>query len=375
MVPMAIVFPIDDALRFPLLILEWVYAFIALELGLLFILKYRKQQKQLKTLQELGFSALFFGLSLMWFLLIVADYFASDLNSSPFLMWSEGSMRDLFINCAYYSFMIGALLFSYLMEKYKILLFKKYLFTYIMLIYNSISLMIIIFYLGAIQILFLVFWALFMCFFIIYFIAFYKKVFRRGNSFLNLIKSLPIFLLLSLSFFFSMEYLFSFYGVTFRLAGAIFQLAILGGIFAFFRKLPPLSEFDWQTKLEELYVMTKSGICIYHKSFQEKTESFDQHIISGAFVSINVLLNELAPAKAQGSSIIKKKGKTVNLYASKFLSGVLISTEELPAINFYLQEFILKLEQIYQPVLEDWKGETQIFAPIMHIAKGYFASP
>ena len=235
--------------------------------------------------------------------------------------------------------------------------------------------MIIIFYLGAIQILFLVFWVLFTCFFIIYFIAFYKKVFRRGNSFLNLIKSLPIFLLLSLSFFFSMEYLFSFYGVTFRLAGAIFQLAILGGIFAFFRKLPPLSEFDWQTKLEELYVMTKSGICIYHKSFQEKTESFDQHLISGAFVSINVLLNELAPAKAQGSSIIKKKGKTVNLYASKFLSGVLISTEELPAINFYLQEFILKLEQIYQPVLEDWKGEIQIFAPIVHIAKGYFASP
>jgi len=372
---MAIVFPINDALRFPLLLLEWVYAFISLELGLFFILKYRRQQKQLKTLQELGYTALFFGFSLMWFFLIEGDYFSSNISSAPFLIWSEGSMRDLFINCAYYSFMIGALLFSYLMEKYKIILFKKYLFTYIVLIYNSISLIIILFYLGVVQVLFTIFWTLFICFFTLYFIGFYKKVFRRESSLVNLIKSLPIYLLLSLSFFFSMEYLFTVYGLTFRLAGAIFQIVIIGAIFLSFRKLPPLSEFDWQGKLEELYVMTKSGICIYHKSFQEKTEAFDQHIISGAFVSINVLLNELAPAKAQGSSIIKKKGKTVNLYASKFLSGVLISTEEMPAINFHLQEFILKLEQIYYPVLVDWKGEIEIFAPIAHIAKGYFASP
>jgi hypothetical protein len=375
MISMAISFPIDDALRFPLLLLEWIFAFISLELGLFFILKYRREQKQLKTLQELGYTALFFGISLMWFFFIVGDYFSSDVASSPFLLWSEGSMRALFINCGYFSFMIGALIFCYLMEKYKVYLFKKYLYTYILLIYSIVSLTIILFNLGLIQILFIMFWAFFICFFTIYFIRFYRKVFKREKVLVKLIKSLPIFLLLSLGFFFSMEYLYTVYGLTFRLAGAIFQIAIGGGIFASFRKLPPLSEFDWQGKLEELYVMTKSGICIYHKSFQEKTESMDQHLISGAFVSINVLLNELAPSTAQGSSIIKKKGKTVNLYASTFVSGVLISTEEIPSINFHLQEFILKLEQIYYPVLVDWKGEIEIFAPIAHIAKGYFSSP
>jgi hypothetical protein len=372
---MAITFPIDDALRFPLLLLEWVFAVISLELGLLFVLKYRKQQKQLKTLQELGYTALFFGISLMWFFHIMGDYFSSNTPSSPFLIWSVGSMHDLFINGAYYSFMNCALIFCYFMEKYKIILFKKYLFTYILLTYNIISLFIILVNLGVIQILFIVFWSFFMCFFTIYFIGFYKKVFQLEVISVKLAKSLPILLLLFLGFFFSMEYLVTIYGLTFRLAGAIFQIVIGGAIFASFKKLPPLSEFDWKAKLEDLYVMTKSGICLYHKSFQETTEAFDQHIISGAFISINVLLDELAPATTQGSSIIKKKGKIVNLFASTFLSGVLISTEEMPAINFHLIEFILKLEQIYYPVLVDWKGEIEIFDPIAHIAKGYFSSP
>jgi hypothetical protein len=372
---MAISFPIEDALRFPLLLLEWVFAFISLELGLFVILTYRRQQKQLKTFQELGYTALFFGIALMWFFFIVGDYFSSDIGSSPFLIWSEGSMRDLFINCGYYSFMIGGLVFSYLMEKYKIILFKKYLFTYILLIYNITSLIIILFNLEIIQILFIVYWFFFITFFTIYFIRFYIMVFKRERILVKLIKSVPIFLLLSIGFLFSLEYLYTLYGLTFRLAGSIFQIIIGGGIFASFRNLPPLSEFDWQVRLQELYVMTKSGICIYNKSFQEKTEVFDEHIISGAFVSINVLLNELAPATTQGSSIINKKGKTVNLYAGTFLTGVIISTEELPPINFYLQEFILKLEQIYSSVLSDWKGEIEIFAPIAHIAKGYFSSP
>jgi hypothetical protein len=170
-----------------------------------------------------------------------------------------------------------------------------------------------------------------------------------------------------------MEYVFTFFGLSFRLAGAIIQIVFIALTFNFFKKLPPLSEFDWQGKLEELFVMTKSGICIYHEAFGEKSEALDNHLISGAFVSINVLLDELGPSKKQGSSIIKKKGKTVNLYSSETLSGVLISTEEIPAINYHLQEFIQKLEQIYYPVMVDWKGLTDIFAPIAHIAKGYFS--
>jgi len=371
---MAIVFPITDALRFPLLILEWLFAIFSLELGLLFVLKHRRQQKQLKTFQELGYTALFFGISLMWFFFIIGDYFLNDNNTFPFLIWNQGSMRDLFINCGYYSFMIGALIFCYLIEKYKIILFKKYFFTYCLLLLDVSFLIIILINLEVIQILFITFWAFFICFFTIYFIDFYKKVFKKESFIVNLLKSLPIFLILSIGFLFSMDYIVSLLGLSFRLTGAITQIAIIAPIFIFFIKLPPLSEFDWQNKLEELFVMTKSGICIYHKAFHEEGDTVDDHLISGAFVSIKVLLDELAPSKKQGSSIIKKKGKTVNFYSSTFLSGVLISTEEIPAINYHLQEFIQKLEHIFYPVIADWKGQIDIFAPIVHIAKGYFSS-
>jgi len=374
MIFMAVIFPIMDALRFPLLILEWLFAIFALELGFVFILKHRRQQKELKTSQELGYTSLFFGISLMWFFLIISDYFLPDTTLAPFLIWNQGSLRDLFINCGYYSFMTSALLFYYLIEKYKIILFRKYLFTYILLILGVISLIIALINLELIQISFVIFWAFFICFFTIYFIDFYRKAFKNQSILISLLKSLPIFLLLSLGLLFSMEYLDMLFGLTFRLAGAIFQIIITAPIFVFFIKLPPLSEFDWQGKLEELFVITKSGICIYHRGFGEKSEALDDHIISGAFISIKVLLDELTPSKKQGTTIIKKKSKTVNLYSSIYLSGVLISTEEIPAINYHLQRFIQKLEEIYYPVMADWKGQTGIFDPIAYIAKGYFFS-
>ena len=89
-------FPISGPLRFPLLIFEWIFAFIAIELGFIFILKYYAQKEKAKTFQELGFASFFLSFSLMWFFFIIGNYYSSDINQTPFLRWNEGSL-DIFI--------------------------------------------------------------------------------------------------------------------------------------------------------------------------------------------------------------------------------------------------------------------------------------
>lgn len=74
-------FPIDDPLRPYSLFFEWILAFICAELGVVFIVKYRKQQESLKYMQELGYARVFLGFSLLWYFFIAGDYYATDVNS------------------------------------------------------------------------------------------------------------------------------------------------------------------------------------------------------------------------------------------------------------------------------------------------------
>ena len=43
-------FPISGELRFPLLIVEWIIAALSVELGLIFLIRYKKQLKRFKDI-------------------------------------------------------------------------------------------------------------------------------------------------------------------------------------------------------------------------------------------------------------------------------------------------------------------------------------
>ncbi|NVM29237.1 MAG: hypothetical protein HWN65_10400 [Candidatus Helarchaeota archaeon] len=362
---------IAGPLRLPLLTIEWIFAVILLELGLYFLIKYMRQEKQLRTSKGMGYSAFFFDFSLTWFYLIIGNYYASEKIESIFL-WDQGSMRALFINFSYLCLITACLLFAFSMEKHRIYLFKKYFFTICFLSLTITSLIVFFINLEIIKIIPFIVWPLFLVFLTIYLVDFFKAGVKAETIVIELLKFIPAFILLAVGFFLSHDYFMQNLALEFRLGGSLLQLLALISLAYFSIGLPAFAEYDWREKVEELLLMNKSGICLIHKSFTDQINHLNEVLMSGALLSVNILLEELTSAKVTGSSIIKKKGKTVNIFSSTHLTGVLISQEELNTINYYLKEFIQKVEKVYQNVFADWDGDIDVFAPVGTMIDEFF---
>jgi hypothetical protein len=85
------------------------------------------------------------------------------------------------------------------------------------------------------------------------------------------------------------------------------------------------------------------------------------------------MLKELTASKDKGLSKIKKENKIITIYTKDFLTGVLISKEELKSFDFYLKELVSKIEHIYRTILEDWDGDLDIFSPVEDIMHEIFS--
>ncbi len=364
-------FPLTGEFRLPLLILEWIYIITALEISFIFLVRFRKQEKGLRNFQELGYWSLFFGFSLMWLFYIVADYYSSAEIVSPFLIWKYGSSRILFLNIGYFTLMIAVIFFLYCLEKYSVFLYKRYLFTTIFSI--CVVLFSILFFIDIrfTQPVTYVFWAVFLFFFVIYLIRFIKKLpIEKG------ILLFSGFVLMIAGFFLTTDALVEILGFEGRMVGAVMQLMSVIVLSYIFLTLPPFSEFDWQEKIEAVFLVNKAGICLYNKIFIEKKNLMNENLISAAISSINILLQKLTETmeRRKDISVIKKKGENVIIYTGKFVSGVLYTSEELNAPKIVLRNLVDKFETLFHNILMSWKGDTSIFDPAEVIVKDLFSS-
>ena len=362
-------FPITGPIRLPLLIMEWTFIVTGFEISLIFLFRYFKQEKNFRNLQELGYSFFFFGFSLMWFFYIIGDYYASDQIVSPFLIWKKGSSRALFLNFGYFTMLIAAFFLLLCVEKYEVFLFKKYLFTFIFLICAIIFLILFLIDITLTQPITYIFWPTFLAYFMIYLIKFIKKLKTKG---LLLLGGLAFMLF---GFLLTTDALIEIYGFEGRMIGAILQLISVVILSYFFIGLPPFNEFDWQDKIEALYLVDTAGICLYYKLFSEKKELADEHLISAAIASINIMLQGLVETRGKRKeiSVIKKKGENVIIYPGNIVSGVLYTSEELNFAKVVLKDFVEKFEALYRNILKDWSGDTNIFNPTEIIAKELFS--
>ncbi len=366
-------FPITGPLRTPLLIMEWILIIISLEQSLIFLFRYKKQEKDLRNLQELGYSVIFLGFSLMSFFFILSDYYSSDKLISNFYIWSQGSVRYIFLNCGYFSIMVGAFFFLLCVEKYKVFLFRRFFFTFLFLI--SIILFLILFFIDIriTQIIQYFFWPVFLFFFLIYIIEFINKVQNKEKLLIGLLKYLSGLIFLLIGFTLTTDALTQIFGLESRLLGVVFQLIGLISLSFFYLTLPPFSEFDWQDKIETLYLINEAGICLYYKYFKEEEEPISKNVISAVISSINVMLRGLTGRKYnEGFSVIKKKGENIIIYHGKFVRGILFTTEELNFVKVVLKDFVKKFEALYNNILKDWDGEMTVFKPIEIMVNNLF---
>ena len=86
--------------------------------------------------------------------------------------------------------------------------------------------------------------------------------------------------------------------------------------------------------------------------------------------SIRMMLQELIDKR--GASIIEKEGKVVIIQSGTLINGVIICDERLNSLQILLNNFIKKVEEIYQGILKQWKGNLEIFQPIDNIVQDFF---
>lgn len=309
----------------------------------------------------------------MRFFFLIGDFYSFSTKTSPFLIWSGGSFRFLFLFFGYSSINIGFLLFTFYMEKNKKFLLKKYFFTYCFLIQLLIFVSMVLVDLFSIFYLSFILLPLFVLFLIIYAKDFDRQVKKQGEHSNDGLKmGLSILLLLS-GHVLTLDFIFYFFGIISRISGISLQLFGIGLIFKAFRNLVPFFELNWQDKLENIYILNRGGINLFSKSFLEEGRDIDEHFISGALSSVNIMLNELMNTKENKITIYKKKNKVVTIFTSENVIGVVISSEELEFFKHNLKKMVLKIEILYRNLLIDWKGDRSKFHAIKDIMVDIFS--
>ena len=361
-------FPITGDIRLPLLIMEWVLIITGFEISLIFLVRFFKQEKTLRNLQDVGYFSIIFGFSLMWVFYIIGNYFVPDDIVSPFLIWRSGSQRALFLSLGYFSIIFFTVFFLLCVEKYIIFIFKRFVFTTIFSLCGIMFLIVFFIDIRLTQLITYVFWTSFSSFFMVYFIKFIKKL---GKNKIFLIGG--VFLLI-FGFLLTIDVVIGIFGLESRMIGVIIMLFSVIFLSYFFLTLPPFSEFDWQDKIEAVFLVNDAGICIYYKVYSERKDLLDENIISAAITGINIMLRELSETSEERNaiSVLKKKGENVIIYQGKSVSGVLYTSEELNFPKIVLKDFTDKFETLYYNILIKWDGSTDIFKPAETIANDLF---
>ncbi|MFX1389793.1 MAG: hypothetical protein ACFE9Z_07020, partial [Promethearchaeota archaeon] len=172
----------------------------------------------------------------------------------------------------------------------------------------------------------------------------------------------------------SLDFVVVIFGLISRTVGIVLQLIAIGLVFFFFRNIPPFFEFDWYDKIENIFLINKDGICLYNYSYdsEHKQTVLDSQFITGTLTSMNILLEELFSNQPNEISIVEKKGKILTIFSGKYVTGIIISKEELRFFRHNLKKLVLKVEEIYKNVLIQWDGDLSSFLPVKNIINEIF---
>ena len=344
-----------------LLIIEGLIVLLSLEISLVFLNKVIKNKNKIRTLQEIAYVWLFLGLSFMWVFFIISDFYTESASS-----------RMVFLVFGYLTLAICALMFIYIIEKYKIFI-KKFLFSLIFFFYTIFFIVLSIVQINLSQLFSSLFWVIFIIFFIFYsreLNSIFKNNPLLGGYKKNLIKLVSGIILLIIGFSLTTDFSINSIGLGMRIIGDMLHLFALVFLYLFFSSIPSFSEYDWQEKIESIYIMHKSGLLIYKKSFlSEDNHSYDS-ATSGAITSIKMMLESIS--NKETTSFIEKKGKIITIQPGKYIYGTLISQEKLNSLQILLNNFISKIEQTYSDILKNWEGDLKVLRPIDKIARDIF---
>ena len=356
-------YPLIEPLREPLLILEWIMIFLISEVAFLLYMRVKNKEMKLSNMIEKAYIIFLLSYSLMSVFYIIGDYYMETPLS-----------RLIIFNIGYFFRMLMGLAFIYQIEKYQTIL-RKYIFSKIFLILTIVT---VILFFTAIDITqyasVALYWIPIFSIFLIYTIKILKKP-RETQEIHNIRIKIYFSILggifIGLGFGATSDLFLIMFGLNFRIVGQIFQMIGIVILALFFTSLPSLAEQDWKNKIDKIFLMRASGICVYYKFFRDQSSKRDEQNISSAINTIKMILKEIS--HDEGEMVIEKEGKVLITSQGKYITGVIIADQNLNSLNFLLKRLIEKVEFLYSNIIRDWDGAMEIFLPIENITQELFS--
>lgn len=150
--------------------------------------------------------------------------------------------------------------------------------------------------------------------------------------------------------------------------GVFLTLISIGLIFLRFETF---TEFGWQEKLKELYIIAPNGVTLFHYSFVKNGKDQDYDLISGGLTGIKGILGEMIESKQKLRNVDHQDVKILFEYG-KFTTIALITYEDLRIYYLKLTSLSTQFENLFQDVLPNWTGETEIFLPTSRLIEEIF---
>ncbi len=336
--------------REPSIILEWIIAFLFLETGLMSLFKHLNASKDKKSQYDIAFASLFINMSTRWVFVLLGDFYASNPSRSDLYTGIGGLIQ-----------VVGCIAFVYIVERKERFGIKRF-FTACFVTFLGTVIAFLFIELAVSRLLVFSSYVLFAIFFTLFYIRLVRKSTLEQGSSRATVRTFVCFLAFGFGHGLSSGIVSRLLDPSFRLVGDAIIIASLPGMYLFISRMPPFIEIDWYDKLESIFIMHPSGVCIYNHYFNKPSVEIHENLITSVITSIRVLLEKITDQR--GVSVIKKDQNTVIIFPGKHVFCVLICKDDLEAGRFLVKKMTDRIESVLSPILDQWGGDMAAFDPI-----------
>ncbi|TFF90094.1 MAG: hypothetical protein EU548_04745 [Promethearchaeota archaeon] len=131
-----------------------------------------------------------------------------------------------------------------------------------------------------------------------------------------------------------------------------------------FYTIPSFSEFDWETKIRHLYLLTPEGICLFQHSFKARSIR-DDDLFGGSLMAIQNILKDMMQSD-KNLSVIDHQDAKIIFKQSKSIIAIMVADQELYIVDRKLEQLLNEFELSFGEMMKDWSGNVSLFQSLKY---------
>ena len=153
-------------------------------------------------------------------------------------------------------------------------------------------------------------------------------------------------------------------------------ISLKEGALYYFNEILPTIDAEFKKintfeRIHHIYLFNStSGILIYDQQFK-RTDEIEPNLVSGGLTSLTCIIQEIT-RKESKIKIIEQENMTIILEHGEYVTGALLTEENLFSLRRKLMFLIEKVEDIYQKHLKNFDGNTVPFENIIELTEKFF---